>query len=67
MRIRERTDNVIKNISCSETKGSGTMDGHRRSAGILQNLGVVQSRSEIPSGTLPPKSTKESTRKACIN
>ncbi|CAB4023754.1 Hypothetical predicted protein [Paramuricea clavata] len=64
-KIRERTDNVIKNISCSETKG-GTMDGRRRSAGILQNIGVVQSRSKIPSGTLSPKSTKESTRKACM-
>jgi hypothetical protein len=46
MRIKERGDNVIKNISCSVTK-DGTMDGRRRSTGILQNLGAIPAPNSL--------------------
>ena len=52
MRIKERGDNVIKNISCSVTK-DGTMDGRRRSTGILQNLGAIPAPNTLQE-SFPP-------------
>jgi hypothetical protein len=52
MRIKERGDNVIKNISYSVTK-DGTLDGRRRSTGILQNLGAIPAPNTLQE-SFPP-------------